>query len=54
MFARAAYNVNKVKVYNKKYDLLKDNINDQVYYDDIFDTTKEDVAIINEYIQKED
>ena len=47
----ACYGFKIVKVYNNKYDLLSDNINDQVFYDDIFDTTETDMDIINNFIQ---
>ena len=49
----ACYGFKIVKVYKNKYDLLKDNINDQVYYDKIFDTTDEDVDIVNEYMREQ-
>ena len=47
----ACYGFKIVKVYKNKYDLLSDNINDQVFYDDIFDTTETDMDIINNFIQ---
>ena len=45
----ACYGFKIVKIYKNKYDLLSDNMAETVYYDEVFDTTENDIDIIHEY-----
>jgi len=48
----ACYGFKIVKIYKNKYDLLSDNMVETTYYDDVFDTTENDIDIIHEYQSK--